>query len=114
MTNYLFTRICYLTVFFFAALQSNAGEGKPVTPITMTAPPSYVVIDTVPLVKQTVEEKPTEQKPATTTTPASTTTPIIKVVPKARKQIKPVALPTVPIKTPKVIKPIIKVGSLLP
>ena len=113
MTNYLFTRICYLAVFFFAALQSKAGEGKPVTTITMTAPPSYVVLDTVPPVKQTVEEKPAEQKPVTTT-PASTTTPIIKVVPKARKQIKPVALPTVPIKTPKVIKPIIKVGSLLP
>lgn len=113
MTNYLFTRICYFSVFFFAALQSKAGEGKPVTTITMTVPPSYVVVDTVPPVKQTVEEKPAEQKPATTT-PASTTTPIIKVVPKARKQIKPVALPTVPIKTPKVIKPIIKVGSLLP
>lgn len=113
MTNYLVKRICYLTVFFFAALQSRAGEGKPVAAITMPAPPSYVVMDTVPPAKQPVEEKPTDQKPATTT-PATTTTPIIKVVPKARKQIKPVALPTVPIKTPKVIKPIIKVGSLLP
>ncbi|MCG2616678.1 hypothetical protein LZZ85_20435 [Terrimonas sp. NA20] len=112
MTNYLFTRIFYLLLFALAALQTEASEGKPITTVTLAVSPSYVVADTIPPVKQTAEEKPVEQKPVTI--PATTTAPLIKVVPKARKQIKPVALPTVPIKTPKVIKPIIKVGSLLP
>ncbi|MET0462037.1 MAG: hypothetical protein ABW007_02750 [Chitinophagaceae bacterium] len=112
MTNYLFSRIFYLVLFAFAALQTEASEGKPITTATLAVSPSYIVVDTIPPVKKTVEEKPVEQKPVTI--PATTTVPIIKMVPKARKQIKPVALPTVPIKTPKIIKPIIKAGSLLP
>lgn len=108
MTNYSITRIACLLAVFFPALQLKAGEGKPVTPLLVHSS-AYVITDTVPPVQKTTEEKPAEEKPATTSLP------VIKEVPKARKQIKPVALPAVPAKPVKIIKPIIKrVGSLIP
>lgn len=111
MTNYSLIRLrtaCLLAV-FFSVSQAKADEGKPVAPLLVHSP-GYVIMDTVPPVQKPAEEKPAEDKPATTGLP------VIKEVPKARKQIKPVALPTVPAKPVKVIvKPIIKrVGSLIP
>lgn len=107
MINYTFTRICLLLAFFFIITQSKASEGKPVCTLTIHQP-VYAFADTVPPVKKTTEDKPADDKPATTGMP------VIKEVPKARKQIKPVALPAVPVKPIKVIKPIIKrVGSLI-
>lgn len=110
MTNYSFirTRTACLLAVFFSALQINASEGKPVAPFLVHSS-VYMMTDTVPPVQKTTEEKPAEEKPATTGLP------VIKEVPKARKQIKPVALPAVPVKPVKIIKPIIKrVGSLIP
>lgn len=108
MTNYSFavTRTTCLLAVLFAAFHANAGEGKPVVPLLVHSS-VYMVTDTVPPVK--TDEKPVEEKPATTGLP------VIKEVPKARKQIKPAALPAVPVKPVKIIKPIIKrVGSLIP
>jgi hypothetical protein len=107
MTNHYFIRtICLLTV-FSVALQSKANEGKPVM-LPGIHPSVYMSADTIPPVK-TTDEKPGEEKPVTTGLP------VIKEVPKARKQLKPVALPTIPVKPVRIIKPIIKrVGSLIP
>lgn len=54
-----------------------------------------IICDTVP---------PPTQKPAEQT-PANTKPDIIKVVPKSRKQTKPIAIPNVPVKPIKIIKP---------
>jgi hypothetical protein len=108
MTNYFTTRIACLLAVCFAALQTKASEGKPVTPLLVHSS-FYVITDTVPPVQKPTNEKPAEEKPATTNLP------VIKEVPKARKQIKPLALPTLPAKPVKIVRPIIKrVGSLLP
>jgi hypothetical protein len=108
MTNYIFIRTVCLLAFSCCLLHSNASEGKPVNGISLISQPGYVIADTIPPAKQP-EDKPAETKPGTTDGP------IIKVVPKAKKQIKPVAIPALPVKPVKIIKPIIKtVGSLIP
>ena len=110
MTKYSFARTAFALLILLACyFPSAAREGKPVLSIhTERIMPAHVLTDTVPPVQKTTEEKPAQEKPATTTTP------VIKVVPKARKQIKPVALPGVPLKPSKIIKPVIKrVGALI-
>ena len=72
--------------------------------------------DTVPPVKP-AEVKPAENKPANPALPVEKIIdPVIKVIPKSRKQIKPVAIPgNIPAKTQKIIKPKIiirRIGSL--
>jgi len=111
MTHYPFARLTGTVLILLAcSFASAASEGKPVAFIQV---PAHVLTDTVPPVKKPVEEKPEPEKK--TETPVTTTPSVIKVVPKARKQIKPVALPSVPLKTNKIIKPVIKrVGSLIP
>ncbi|TXJ29201.1 MAG: hypothetical protein E6Q24_02035 [Chitinophagaceae bacterium] len=113
MPHYPFARITGIAVIFLAcSFASAASEGKPVA---FHQVPAHVLTDTVPPVKKPVEEKPEPEKKKETENPVTTTPSVIKVVPKARKQIKPVALPSVPLKTNKIIKPVIKrVGSLIP
>ena len=53
-----------------------------------------IVLDTVPQTKKTGENVPDNKK-----------TEIIKEVPKSRKQVKPAALPKVPVQPIKIIKP---------
>ena len=111
MTKRIFVRISSLLPVFLAGFFTGyASEGKPVPPVQFQQTAAMLIADTIPPVKKTVEEKPAQEKPATTTIPS-----VIKVVPKARKQIKPVALPALPVKPPKIIKPVIKrVGTLIP
>lgn len=113
MNHYLFARVtCIALIFLAGSFAAAASEGKPVASIQV---PAYAMTDTVPPEKKPIEEKTETEKKIETEKPATTTPSVIKVVPKARKQIKPVALPSVPLKTNKIIKPVIKrVGSLIP
>lgn len=113
MTHYSFVRItCVALIFLAGSFASAASEGKPVAPMQA---PAYMLTDTVPPAKKPIEEKPETEQKTETEKPVTTTPSVIKVVPKARKQIKPVALPSVPLKPNKIIKPVIKrVGSLIP
>lgn len=113
MTHYPFIRVTGIVLILLAgSFASAASEGKPVASIQM---PAHVLTDTVPPAKKPAEEKTEPEKKPETEQPVTTTPSVIKVVPKARKQIKPVALPSVPLKTNKIIKPVIKrVGSLIP
>ena len=74
--------------------------------------PSVELRDTIP-VKKPVETAPVEQQKELPVEP------IIKEVPRAKKQLKPIAVPTAvrPLKPPKVIKPKIvikKIGVRVP
>lgn len=113
MTHYPFARITgTVLILLVCSFASTASEGKPVASIQI---PTHVLTDTVPPVKKPAEENPEPEKKIETENPVTTTPSVIKVVPRARKQIKPVALPAIPVKPNKIIKPVIKrVGSLIP
>jgi hypothetical protein len=112
MRTIFFYRLTVLLVCSLAVTRVQASEGKPVSPVmgrVLTG-----MSDTVPPVKQAVPATvpapdPKQDKPVVADVK------IIKVVPKAKKQIKPKVLPALPVKPPKVIKPIIKkIGVILP
>ena len=74
---------------------------------------NYLIRDTIPQVKPAEEQKPVvEARPATT--PEVKLPAIIKSVPKARRQIKPLALPQKPRLKPVIVKPkiVVKTGLL--
>ncbi|MCF6402546.1 hypothetical protein L3C95_11660 [Chitinophaga filiformis] len=81
-------------------------------PTYKVIPPDAVRMDTIPVKKpvETETVEPTQELPVE---------PVIKEVPKAKKQVKPIAVPSVitPVKTPKIIKPKIvikKIGVRVP
>jgi len=74
---------------------------------------NYHTGDTIPQVKPAEEQKPVvEAKPATT--PEVKLPAVIKSVPKARRQIKPLAIPQKPRLKPVIVKPkiVVKTGLL--
>jgi len=117
MTRKRYYRCLSLSVLL--TIRSLAGWGSEQLPhLPFEGKPSFTVsIDTVPPTKKTVvpEETPAPSQPV-----KEVIGPVIKEVPKSRKQVKPVALPTngIPVQTPKVIKPkvviIKKIGLLIP
>lgn len=88
------------------------GSVKLPQPTYKVAPAYTALLDTIP-VKKPVETETVEPKQELPVEP------VIKEVPKAKKQLKPIAVPTVvtPVKPPKIIKPKIvikKIGIRVP
>jgi len=88
------------------------GSVKLPQPTYKVIPVNTVPLDTIP-VKKPVETETVEPKQELPVEP------VIKEVPKAKKQLKPIAVPTVvtPVKAPKIIKPKIvikKIGVRVP
>jgi hypothetical protein len=111
--QYLFNRLVVLLVCSLPVMKVYAGEGKPFTAVIRPVI-IEIVSDTVPPVKTTTPVK-TPEPDVKQDNPVVVDPKIIKVVPKARKQIKPKVIPVTPVKPPKVIKPIIKkIGAIIP
>lgn len=108
---YRFIRLlCILAVFMGRPARGNASEGKPFSPARLEMS-RFAACDTTPPAQKPPPDKKEEPDPAP---PTAEKKPIVKSVPKARKQVKPVAIPTLPVKPVKVIKPVIKkIGNLL-
>lgn len=111
--QYLLNRFIVLLAVSLLATTLYAREGKPV--LITARPFSIALTDTVPPVKNAPPVKTPEPEVKKDVPVVVVDAKIIKEVPKARKQIKPKVIPVVPVKAPKVIKPIIKkIGVILP
>lgn len=102
MAKFLTQRFIFLLLLFMIGpLFSRANDGSNSVRGFRHLPGIYkmrIVADTIP------ETKPDTKKPAENT-PATVKPEIIKEVPRSRRQVKPVPLPTVPVKPIKIIKP---------
>ena len=112
--QYLLNRFIVLLAVSLLATTLYAREGKPV--LTAARPAFNIALtDTVPPVKNAPPVKTPEPEVKKDVPVVVVDAKVIKEVPKARKQIKPKVIPVVPVKAPKVIKPIIKkIGVILP
>ncbi|PSL21488.1 hypothetical protein CLV42_12342 [Chitinophaga ginsengisoli] len=107
----LYRHVGITTTLLIISLHSWGSATLPQHPYRII-PVNTVPLDTIP-VKKPVETETVEQKQELPVEP------VIKEVPKSKKQLKPIAVPTVvtPVKPPQIIKPKIvikKIGVRVP
>jgi len=108
----LYRHVGITTILLFISLYSWGSTTLPQHPNKLV-PPDAAPLDTIP-VKKPVETETVEQKKEEPPVES-----VIKEVPKAKKQVKPIAVPPVvtPVKPPQIIKPKIvikKIGVRVP
>ena len=92
-----------ITIFLFISLKSWGSVSLP-----QLSHKAFLLTDTVP-VKKPEETIQKQEQPV-----KEITDPVIKVVPRAKKQLKPIAVPptVVPVKVPPIIKPKIVIKKI--
>jgi hypothetical protein len=114
MNKWVFPRYAGITILLLISYLNGWGSVSLPQPTYGPDDPYCVAADSIPIKKQVEAGKAPQDQPV-----PDVVQPVIKEVPKARKQIKPIAVPpaVVPVKPPVIIKPKIvikKIGVHLP